>query len=185
MMKIDENHAEVGMKVPPPLGPITGKGQYPILLKYLANLNFRGQTDLNTSILEFKQRVPVGGLTFILSDLLDLYSNRKASLYDVLKNLPAPTWDVNVIHLLHSEEVNPSWRGEFELRDVETGQAINYDVTDNALLEYQKRMQEWCDELSLACVEANAYYTLLHTDTSLDRVMIPKLRESAWTRRAN
>lgn len=153
------------------LGPIRGKGQAPALLNYLRLLPFEGQTDFAQSIHSFSRHVARGGLTLIISDLLEV-----VDLSSVLKSLPAPTWDVVVFHLLHPEELDPTLRGDVEMVDVETGEAANYDVDARAVQTYRQRLEAWQNDLEMACVENNAFYCLIPADWSLDREIIPYLR---------
>lgn len=155
-----------------PLGFISGKGQFPTFLNYLRRLTFAGKYNLQQVIQNFTARqARGGGLTLILSDLLD-----SPHLSDVLQLLPIPTWDVLVFHLLHPEELNPSIKGDFEMVDVESGLKANYDINADAIETYQKQIQVWRTRLEMGCVEANAYYNLIPTDWSLEKEMIPHLR---------
>ncbi|MGH2538714.1 MAG: DUF58 domain-containing protein [Candidatus Promineifilaceae bacterium] len=154
-----------------PLGPISGKGQMATLLNYLRGLTFDGQAELGQAVRDFSRRRR-GGLVLLLSDLLEL-----GDLAAVLDLLPAPRWDVVLLHLLHSHELAPELRGDYEMVDIENGRAANYDVDEGALKQYQSHLDAWRAGLELTCVEHGAFYSLIPTGWSLAEEILPHLRE--------
>lgn len=153
------------------LGPISGKGQMPNLLRYLSSLAYGGRIELEPAIQHFSHKVARGGLTYILSDFLGA-----DDLGSALEYLPAPTWDVVVLHTLHPEEVNPEIKGDLELIDIESSETANYDITDLALQMYHERITHWQKQLDLICVDNNAFYAHIPTNWSLATEVIPFLR---------
>lgn len=153
-----------------PLGPISGKGQVPTMLNYLMNTSCAGKIDLTESVKELTRRRK-GGLVLIISDLLDV-----SSLGQAIELLPVPTWDVVVLHLLHSEEVQPTVKGNFKMVDIETGGAANYDINQASLEVYKQRLDTWRDELEYICNDNNSFYSLILGDWSLEQRIIPHLR---------
>jgi len=149
-----------------------GKAQFPSFLTYLRAIPFSGNPDLSQSIRDFSRSHTRGGVVLIFSDLLDV-----SDLASTLATLPRPTWEVTVFHLLHPHELNPSIHGQFELVDSETGHSTNYDLTSQALDNYRKHLQTWRDTIELACIENKAFYTLIPTDWSLEKEVIPHLRK--------
>ena len=154
--------------VNPLFGLASGKGQVPKLLKYLRSLRFSGRVDLARSLRNFSHQ-RVGGLTIIISDLLD------SDVSSALAYLPSPTWDVVVLHLLHPQELNPELRGDFQMMDIETEKLANYDVDAKSLQMYKQQLDTWLDNMDMACLENNAFYTLVPTNWSLATEVIPHL----------
>ncbi len=155
------------------LGPISGKGQFPNLVNFLYGLKFAGETDLTRSIREFTRRAGTKtGLALIVSDLLS-----STGLEEALSFLPAPSWDVIVLHVLHPEELHPILRGDYEIKDTETGLKENHDINPKALAAYQEYLQAWKKRLELNCIEANAFYTSITSNWSLDTEILPHLRD--------
>jgi uncharacterized protein (DUF58 family) len=152
------------------LGPINGKGQVPTLLKFLRRISFEGQIELAEEVRQFTRRRH-GGQVLIISDLLDI-----GDLNSSLELLPAPTWDVIVLHLLHPYEIEPEMRGDFEIVDVESGNKANYDIDSKALRIYRQRMNQWMSDLDLACVDHSAFYSQIPSQWSLSKEVIPHLR---------
>ncbi|NIV10676.1 MAG: DUF58 domain-containing protein [Aliifodinibius sp.] len=153
-------------------GPVIGKGYLSSYIRYLNQLNYGGQSNLENAVRTIKQKFSRGGVVFIMSDLLE-----KGDLSAILSHLPAPKWWVNVLHLLHPGELNPEIRGFYELEDRETGQLRNYDLTKEAMNKYRERVKSWRSQLELHAVDHHAFYFLIKTDWSLSREVIPYLRE--------
>ena len=156
-------------------GPLKGKGQFPALLSFLKTLEFAGEAELDSQVQRLRQRAGRGGLVYLISDLLGPDLDR------TLQALPAPTWEVNVLHLLHllhPSELNPALKGDYEIVDVETGQAMNYDIDAKAVQSYNQNLQAWLKQLELTCIEHKASYTLIPTGGSLEREVIPQLRRA-------
>jgi uncharacterized protein (DUF58 family) len=159
----------------PLLGPVSGKGQFPGLLNYLAALHFEGQDDLGQVMAGLARRsLSRGGLVLALSDLLGV-----GDLSRALEALPAPRWGSVLLHLLHPAELDPQARGDLELYDIETGQRRRHAITDKVLETYRQRLRSWLDSLETACQgKTNAIYSLIQTNWSLDREILPRLRSA-------
>ena len=153
-------------------GPASGSGYFRSYLRYLNQIQYGGQSNLEHALKNLQHRNSRGGVVFILSDLLE-----RGDLSNLLSNLPAPKWWVNVIHLLHPAELSPEIRGAYELEDSETGRLMNYDLTNEAMKRYRERVESWRSQLEMHAVEKHAFYILLNTDWSLSREMLPFLRE--------
>ncbi|MEN8240326.1 MAG: DUF58 domain-containing protein [Chloroflexota bacterium] len=153
------------------LGPISGKGQFNSTARYLDQLNYSGEASLGQALTKLRTSVMNGGIVFILSDLLE--ADR---LSEILGGLPTPAWMVNVVHLLHPQELAPVIRGSIELEDVETHKKVNFDLTARALAKYHQRVSDWQKRLDMACVEHHVSYTLVNTNASLEGEVLPNLR---------
>ena len=156
----------------PEFGLVSGKGYLSSFIRYLNQLKYGGQSDLEQAARGLTQRISRGGVVFIISDLLE-----KGNLSTILSALPAPHWWVNVIHVLNPAELNPDVRGTYELEDSETGRLVNFDLTNEAIRKYQERVIEWRARLELAAVAHHAFYCLVDSDWSLSREILPYLRE--------
>jgi uncharacterized protein (DUF58 family) len=161
-----------GENANPEFGPASGKGHLAGFARYLNQLQYGGESDLTSAVQTLAQKVSRGGVVFILSDLLE-----RGDLADVLSSVPAPKWWVNLIHLLHPAELSPEIRGAYVLEDSETGRLMNYDLTNEAIRKYQQRMDTWRNQLEVTTVDHHAQYLLINTDWSLDKEILPVLRE--------
>jgi len=153
-------------------GPVSGKGNLPSVARYLRQLRYGGEGNLLQAIKRLTQKVSRGGVVFILSDLLE-----SGDFSSVLSYVPPPRWWVNLLHLLHPNELAPEITGAYELEDSETGKRFNMDITSVALQEYRTRINKWMSDLEMLCVEQHAFYNLINTNWSLGEEIIPYLRE--------
>lgn len=153
-------------------GPVSGKGYLPQVARYFKNLSYSGGGSLEQAVKALKHKYSRGGVVFILSDLLE-----GGNMADILSNIPAPRWWVQILHLLHPYEITPSISGTYELEDSETGTRVNMDISSEALVEYGARVEKWQSDLELVCVENHAFYNLIHTDWDLGEEILPFLRD--------
>lgn len=157
-------------RLAPKLGPVSGKGQFPTLLNYLQSLPFGGDAAWGDEIQKFAHTTGTGGLVYLLSDLWEA-----ETLGAGLAELPAPKWHVTLFHLLHTEELEPTLKGDLELVDVETGEKANYDIDARAVAAYKERLQAWLKQVEQTCLDNRVLYARLPSDASLDH-LLPQLR---------
>jgi uncharacterized protein (DUF58 family) len=153
-------------------GPVSGKGMLSSYARYLNQVRYGGRSNLVQALRTLTQRVTRGGVVFILSDLLE-----KGTLSDLLTAVPAPKWWVNVLHFLHPEEISPLLRGTYELEDSETGRLINFDISQEAVRNYNKRIEAWRQQLEMDAVSRHAFYLLINTSWDLETEILPLFRE--------
>jgi hypothetical protein len=96
---------------------------------------------------------------------------------NILDKFKVPSWDVAFFHILHPEEINPTFSGNFEFQDVETGIRVNYDINQDAKIKYSQNLAVWMNQLEINCVDHNHFYSLFPSDWDLDTRIIPRLRE--------
>jgi uncharacterized protein (DUF58 family) len=161
-----------GSRRNPEFGPASGKSTISSYIRYLSQLRYGGVSDLESAVRSLSQKVSRGGVLFILSDLLE-----KGDLTKILDAVPAPKWWVNILHLLHPAELDPELRGAYELQDSETGARVNYDLTKDAIKSYRTRLEDWQNQLELTAVEQHAFYTVVNTNWSLSKELLPFLRQ--------
>jgi len=161
-------------KTVPPLGPLWGKGQVPVLSGYFQAVRFQGQIDLTQTLVELSYRkYSSGGLVLVISDLLGV-----KDLTTGLDALPQPSWKVVCFQLLHPAEINPTLNGYFEMQDIETGQKKLYPVTPKALETYRQRLESLQKQIAQDCLERNAVYTLFPTNWSIENEILSQLRRT-------
>lgn len=155
------------------VGPLKGKGQMPLVMQALRDLQPDGQADLYQAVLQLQNTyAPKGGILMVLSDFL-----AEEDLEAVLDRLPNPHWAVTLLHLLDPEELAPTLRGDFIFEDVETGATQNYDVTDAVIDRYRANLRNWMQQLEMTCRLEKAFYLLLNTAWPLETEILPRLRD--------
>lgn len=176
--------AELGRR----FGPTQGKKQAIPLLKFLADVSLpardkqAGHRGLAHSLQTYARRHPRGGLLLLISDLLDTAAVPNAGsgseeLAEALRFFPTPRWQVMVLHWLTAQEIDPQLDGDFDLRDVETGDSLPFHFDETTLSQYRLRVKAWCAQLQSAAATRAASYTRLVAEWPLEKAVIPYLRQ--------
>ena len=171
-------------------GPVQGKRQVMPVLDYLSQLApslLGGVTDevsgLATSLAAYARANPKGGLLLIISDLLDTAVDAAGQAGEAeilaagLRHLPAPRWQVLVMHLLTQQELQPTLSGDFDLEDIETEESLPFRVDEPTLAQYRLRVRRWCATLQSACARRGATYSQILAEWPLEQKVIPYLRQ--------
>lgn len=155
----------------PPFGPAQGKAHLIQLLRYIETISLQPKTDLRNVLRWHAQRFPKGGILVLCSDLLVA-----EGLEDGLRALPAPRWQVLVLHLLDPHELRPDLRGPLELEDSETGQHVPLTLDAATLALYRRNVHAWQEQLAATCARRGATYAHLLTSWPLEQKVVPYLR---------
>lgn len=167
-------------------GPTQGKKQAVPLLKFLAGIppssKESGHSGLVQSLETYARRHPRGGLLVLISDLLNTVTAPDGSsdgeeLAEALRFFSAPRWQVMILHLLTAQELDPQIEGDFDLRDVETGDSLPFHFDQTTLSKYRLRVRAWCAQLQSAAGRRAASYTRLVAEWPLEKAVIPYLRQ--------
>ncbi len=143
------------------------------LMRRLSDLKPGGDTDLSRSLAQFVRRSPRPGLLFLISDLLD-----PKGFSEPLKYLLYNRFEVNLIQVLASEELNPYLSGELRLVDAETGEAREITADEESLGEYRRRVERFRREIGQFCEKRHIRYLLAETDVPLERILIEGFRRA-------
>lgn len=172
-------------------GPTQGKRQVTPTLKYLSDLSpfaVKGHAkrlatgSLATSLERYARVHPRGGLLLIVSDLLDTAAfegsmGEAEVLAEGLRHLPPPRWQVLVLHLLTTAEIQPSLAGDFDLEDIETAESLPFRLDESTLAHYRLRVRRWCADLQFASAQRGASYSRILAEWPLERKVVPYLRQ--------
>ncbi|MEJ5343809.1 MAG: DUF58 domain-containing protein [Chloroflexus sp.] len=157
---------------PQPLfGPARGKMRAVELFKALRDLTPTRRIDLEQAARQIAQHHPRGGLVLLLSDLLTPMPIERLN-----QILPAPRWQVMVLHLLSNADLNPNLYGPLELVDSETGDQLVVDLDEATLATYRAAVQHWRTSIAQHCSARGLHYAPVLTDWVLERQVIPFLR---------
>jgi uncharacterized protein (DUF58 family) len=165
-------------------GPTQGKKQAISLLNYVtaitdSSLPKTGADPggLVASLSAYARKHPHGGLLILISDLLDTAGGDDRQLAEALRFFSPPRWQVLVLHLLTEQEIDPTLEGDFDLRDVETGQSLPFHLDDATLAQYRLRVKSWCRQLQTAAAQRAAIYARVLAEWPLEKSVIPYLRQ--------
>jgi uncharacterized protein (DUF58 family) len=153
--------------------PTRGRNQFLPLAEFLASLVPAGATRFNDALEQYAQRAKDTGLAIVISDLLDPGGYEKG-----LRSLMERRFDIHVIHLLAREELHPSFGGDLELVDAETGDVREVSVDAETLRGYEARLGTFLSDAEAFCRANEINYLRVTTDTTLDDLLLRRLKGS-------
>jgi uncharacterized protein (DUF58 family) len=152
-------------------GPFGRRARMPQLVSDLSRLVPAGLVDLNGGLKEIVGSGPTQPLVIVVSDLLALPGVSEG--LDALRSMQA---DVVVLHVVNLEELQPSYSGELELVDAETGDVLEIGVSLETLAAYRARLTAWLADREAECAQRGIRYLRVRTDRPLELVVLDDLR---------
>ena len=157
-----------------PGAPLRGKNSLMKLLSQLSRLEAGGQTDFAAAVRATPQRRG-GRVGVVISDFFDL-----KGVDEGLRRLARKGGELQVIHVLAPEEVDPPLNGDLTLVDRETGGQINVTVTPRVKERYRARVEAWSEDIEQRCAQVGAGYVRVTSDTSVEDLVLDTLRRRGW-----
>jgi uncharacterized protein (DUF58 family) len=112
-----------------------------------------------------------GGLAIVLSDFLTESDWRSGLLA-----LQSAGQEVVVVQVLARDELDPNLYGDWELRDAETGTALEVTGTSRLLRRYHDSLREHLAALSAFCRAHRMSYLTVASDESLEGTLLTRLQ---------
>ncbi len=155
--------------------PLTrGKDRVLSILKFLENIETGGTaTDLATVAKSLVNRAQRTGLVVIISDLYDQVGFRAG--VDLLRHR---RFEPHVIQIHTAEEANPTFLGDIELDEMETGQRRKITVTERKLKQYRQLFAEFLTSIETYCKAYSLSCTRSTTDLPFDELVMRMMRAS-------
>lgn len=155
--------------------PLTrGKDRVLSILKFLENTKTAGTaTDLATVAKSLVNRAQRTGLVVIISDLYDQAGFRAG--VDLLRHR---RFEPHIIQIHTAEEANPTFLGDIELDEVETGQRRKITVTERKLKQYKQLFHEFLTSIETYCKTYSLSCTRSTTDLPFDELIMRMMRAS-------
>lgn len=157
-------------KVRQSLPPRSKRTQLGNVLSLLANLEPSGTTDFTHSLGQLSSMLKTRSLLMIFSDFLVDEEQTMNALY----RLRHGGHDVILFHVLDEAEVSFPFRGVCNMRDPETNEELKVDA-DGFKAEYQRRIAEFRDSLTLQCRKSGIDYVPLDTSMQFDKALLEYL----------
>jgi uncharacterized protein (DUF58 family) len=151
--------------------PTRGRNQFLPLVEFLSRLRAGGKTGLNEGLGSYAMRAREAGLAVLISDLMDPGGYQMG-----LRALLERRFDVHVVHLLSPEEIDPSFGGDLQLIDAETGETRELTLDGEALRAYRKRTLDFFERVEGFCRAQEIGYRRVVTDTPLEEFMLTELK---------
>jgi uncharacterized protein (DUF58 family) len=151
--------------------PRRGKAQALALFSFLQTLTAGGRTDLAPRLRAYAAAATQPGPLVIFSDLLD------DGWADGLRALASRGFEVTVLHILATDEVNPDLTGDLKLLDTETGDEVEITADYDLLQRYHDGLAAWRQELRRFCGARGMHYVPVETFLSFEELMFALLRQ--------
>ena len=154
-------------------GPARGRAQSLRMLQFAQRVEAAGMVDLDAALGEYAGRARPG-LTLLISDMFSLDGQYR----DGVNALLSRGHEVAIVHVLARDELQPQVTGDLSLIDVET--SLQQEVTlDGAMLGvYQRRLQDWRDEMRSDCRRRGVHYFALVTDGAWEQLILRDMRRA-------
>jgi uncharacterized protein (DUF58 family) len=158
--------------------PLTrGKDRILSVLRFLEKLEPSGaSTRLNSVATSLVHRAQRSGLVIVISDLYDQQGFRQG--IDLLRHR---RFEPHLIQLHTAEEANPSWLGDIELEDVETGDRRKLTITERKLRQYKQLFAEFLSSIDNYCRMYSLSCTRTTTDVPFDELILRMMRTAGVT----
>lgn len=150
----------------------SGKRNAPRIWRHIADVMERpvNATDLGT-LRQYGSYLTGPGLAIVLSDFLTETDWRSGLM--ALKSLGQ---EVSAIQVLAPEELDPRLRGDWSLRDAETGRTVDVTVSPKVLKQYEEAIKAHTASLSEFCRRNGMAFLQVRSDASLERDVLVRLR---------
>lgn len=129
------------------------KAGFPLLERTIAGLEAESITSFAEVTRTFADRYPGHGLVVIVTDLMD-----PADWSESFKALARLGHELCLVHVSCEEDVNPSFRGELELLDVESGREVTVRVSPSLLEAYHAEVTAHLDNCREACLKVGGRF---------------------------
>lgn len=143
-----------------------GRHRFAQASRFLSGLETGGPSNLLACARQFITNTPAPGLAIVFSDFLDESGCGKALQY-----FADFGHELLLIHLAGPEDVEPSWKGELELVDAESGDTMRMLLNEQAIAEYKSTYESFCHEIETLALRNRGRYVHLVTDLSLQSAL--------------
>jgi uncharacterized protein (DUF58 family) len=150
---LGDGHAE-------PVPRFEGPRMVSRLVAEVAHIPAGASTDLAASARDYAQARSRSELVVLISDALQSFE----SLDEALRRIGLQGGAVTLIHVTHDDRTSAVRRGRVELRDSETGERVEVNITGSALAGYRVRLARFQEHVAATCARTHARYIRAATD---------------------
>ena len=112
---------------------------------------------------QFLTESPTPGMVILLSDFLD-----ESGCETALSHLADYGNELPLIQIAGPEDRTPSWRGELELVDAESGELQRINVDSETAEQYTAAYDEFREKLRYVALRSQGRYVHLTTDVEME-----------------
>lgn len=152
--------------------PLTrGKNMTMRMIRFVEGVTPGVGGNLNSQMRNYAAQTKFPGLLFLISDLFE-----PGGVFDGVRALQNAGHEVNILHVLSPDEVNPTLRGDMKLVDSETGETQEVSIDDNALELYRKEFGAWQHQIIEFCQRRNINYVQVDTAVPFEDLVLHYMR---------
>lgn len=163
----------LGVGASPGLPPKRGRGTILPILRFLEQLEARGETDLAAGVEAFVRRAPRPGLAILVSDFYDADGYAAA-----LDRLRFRRHETTAIHVWSAAEAEPDLLGDVELVDVESQVTREITVDERLLAGYHAAHRELTDGVARHCATHGVTYVRADVAVPFDDTVLHLFRRA-------
>ncbi len=154
---------------------LSGGGRHRFIpaVNFLQDLKASGQTNYFQMARQFISRYPQRGLLIIISDFLD-----ETDCERPLQFLADFGHELILIHLWADEDRQPSWEGQLDLMDAETGSTLEIGFDETARKAYTSAFDEFAKSIQRIGLRNSGRYVGLSTGNPIEEAIFGPLARS-------
>jgi uncharacterized protein (DUF58 family) len=154
---------------------LSGGGRHRFIpaVNFLQDLKAAGQTNYFQMARQFISRYPQRGLLIIISDFLD-----ETDCERPLQFLADFGHELILIHLWADEDREPSWEGQLDLMDAETGSTLEIGFDETARKAYTSAFDEFAKSIQRIGLRNSGRYVGLSTTNPIEEAIFGPLARS-------
>jgi uncharacterized protein (DUF58 family) len=149
-----------------------GKNQTLRMIRFVEDLAAGTGGNLNNLMRTYASQTRFPGLLFLISDLFVA-----EGVFDGIRALQGAGHEVNILHVLSPDEINPTVRGDLKLVDSETGQMQEVSVDNKAIELYKQEFENWQRGLIEFCQRRSINYIQVDTAMPFDDLVLHYMRQ--------
>jgi len=154
---------------------LSGGGRHRFIpaVNFLQGLKPSGQTNYFQMARQFISRYPQRGLLIIISDFLD-----ETDCERPLQFLADFGHELILIHLWAEEDREPSWEGQLDLMDAETGSTLEIGFDETTRKNYTSAFDEFAKSIQRIGLRNSGRYIGLSTTNAIEEAIFGPLARS-------
>ncbi len=151
------------------------RGRHPVmeLLEAIDGLTPGGRTDFRASFRDPLVRLRGRSILFIVTDFYD-----REGYPDAIRSLRAQKFDVNLIHVVAPDEIEPKLDGRYVRVDLESGARRKFEVTPELLTRYREAWWKFASGVDRFALEHEIACVRLKSDSPLEEMVGEILKTS-------
>ncbi|MCS7172123.1 MAG: DUF58 domain-containing protein [Armatimonadetes bacterium] len=159
------------------LPPRRGRTSAHTLFSFLEQIRPEGPTTLASALADYTARTRRRGVAILLTDLLD-----PAGYEEVLRRLHYGRFETFLVQVLSEEELFPPLRGELRLVDAETGSALEWTSSREALEAFARARDGFLEGCRQFCLRHGIVYLRTTTRVPVQDLVLRYMRAAGLVR---